>query len=176
MAQNPKYSLLDPGQIIKRVYDEDNDVIRTTGSGGGGGPIECIISQEDDSISIGDGTTLFTGTDVGSDHGLDVNIIGGVVSGTFTPTGLKDGVQVYVITVTDSPTLIPFIADQNGISMRIWGANTIYFGPSTLTAATGYPKLTKEEISIDIQNNANTQLYAVCDTGLTCELRVFALA
>lgn len=70
-------SKLDADQIIQDVHDVDNHSLRTNATIVVPGGIEVAIDQADDSISIGDGTTLFTGTTVGPDHGLDVNIIGG---------------------------------------------------------------------------------------------------
>lgn len=73
MANNLKG--LDANQVIRSVYDISTNSLRTTGSGGGSGPIDIIIDQSTDSIRLGDGTNLITGTTHGSKTGLDVNII-----------------------------------------------------------------------------------------------------
>src|SRR5690606_35163992 len=73
MANNLKG--LDANQVIRSVYDASTNSLRTTGGGGGSGPIEVIIDQSTDSIRLGDGTNLITGTTYGSKTGLDVNII-----------------------------------------------------------------------------------------------------
>lgn len=60
MPQNPNPSLLDPGQIIKRVFDSDEDRIRVDiESTVVAGQQEVLISQSDDSIQVygNDGTT-----------------------------------------------------------------------------------------------------------------------
>lgn len=72
MANNLKG--LDANQVLRSVYDTATNSLRTTG-GGGSGPIEVIIDQSTDSIRLGDGTNLITGTTYGSKTGLDVNII-----------------------------------------------------------------------------------------------------
>lgn len=180
MAKNPLITLLDPGQIVKRVYDESQDRIRVDAqvTATMSGSQEVVISQYDDSIAIGDGSNLFTGTDVNAKHGLDVNVIGGVVSGEFTSSGLGKGLRSQRIIVTDQPTKVPLIplADRNGMSIRIWGSNFVYFGNSDVTVNEGYPKRQYEEIVLDVKDNAAVELYAVCDPGLTCELRIMELA
>lgn len=74
----PPPSLLDYEQILPRVFDEPNGRLRVDAQvTWSGGAIEVIIDQTTDSIRIGDGTTLFTGTTVGSKTGLDVNVLNG---------------------------------------------------------------------------------------------------
>jgi hypothetical protein len=179
MAQNPSPSQLDPGQIIKRSFDEANDRIRVDASVSvSAASQEVVIDHSDDSIKLGDGTNLVTATVIGSDVGLDVNLIGGVVSGNFTASGLSTGLRTSVITVTDSPTKIPETAltGRNTLSVRVWGTNTIYVGGSTVSTTIGYPKRQYEEISMDIKGDASVELYAICASGLTCEIRVLEIA
>lgn len=142
------------------------------------GPQEVLIDHLDDSIAIGTGTTLFTGTTIGPDFGLDVNVIGGVVSGDFSVSGLSIGIKTTVFTVTDTPSIVPAtaFADRNTMSVRVWGANTVYFGGSTVTAANGYPKKYLEEISMDIKDDVAVNLYAVCASGQTSEVRIIEIA
>src|SRR5690348_12079499 len=103
MAQNPNPSKLDPGQIIKRVYNEADDRIRVDAEVTATlGEAEVIISQTDDSIRIGDGTDLVTTTTVGSDVGLDVNIVGGSINATIS-TSLEAG-KVTTQDITDTAT------------------------------------------------------------------------
>ena len=55
--------------------------------------VEVDLSHVDDSVRLGDGTTLFTGTTVGADTGLDVNLINAnieVTQGT-SPWVIGDG-------------------------------------------------------------------------------------
>lgn len=48
--------------------------------------VEVDLSHVDDSVRLGDGTTLFTGTTVGGDTGLDVNLINASIAVTQSGT------------------------------------------------------------------------------------------
>lgn len=171
-------SLLDSGQIIKAVYDESSNKIRVDAEVTLPDNQEIVISHVDDSIRIGDGTKFATATQVSSKVGLDVNLIGGIVSGNFTSSGLSTGLKTQTITVTDTATKIPSVSleNRNSMSIRIWGTNIVYFGSSDVTSANGYPKRQYEEVIIDIKDNSEVELYAICDTGQTCELRILEVA
>lgn len=172
-------TILDANQVIKRVYDEATERLRVDANVSATvGTAEVVISHVDDSIRLGDGVDLVTATTVGSDVGLDVNVIGGVVSGTFTPTGLSTDIKTQAINVTSTATKIPTtsLVGRNAISVRVWGTNTVYFGDNTVTVANGYPKMQNEEIILEIRDGAAVDLYGICDTGLSCEVRVMELA
>ena len=66
-------------QVLRSVFDVDQNCLRVcivSGSGGGPQPpFEVIIDHTNDSIRLGDGTTLFTGTTISGKTGLDVNVI-----------------------------------------------------------------------------------------------------
>ena len=164
-------SELDFAQIIKKVYDRDNEALRTTLTAG-----DLTISAATDSIRLGDGSLLNTITTVDSKNGIDVNLIGGVVSGTFTPTGLNTAVKASRVLITDVLTAIPLssLLNRNGCSFRVIGAATVYFGDATVTAATGYPKFTTEEIILDMTDDV--VIYAICDAGLTSEVAILEVA
>jgi hypothetical protein len=70
------YTQLDQNQILQRSFDEAEDRLRVEAEVTAVlGTVECIITQESDSISIGDGTTLFTGTsDTPGQFSLDTHI------------------------------------------------------------------------------------------------------
>lgn len=177
MAQNPFPSHLDPGQIIKRAFDEANDRLRTdTTINLGGASVE--ISDIDDSIKIGDGSgiTFASITTIGPKRGLDVNVIGGTLTGTFTPSGLRTACRAIALTITSVAVKVPLssLTDRNGVSVRVWGANIVYFGDSTVSSTQGYPKLFREEVMIDITDDVD--LWAVCAAGETSELRIFEVA
>lgn len=173
-------SQLDSQQVLKYAYDDATQSLRTSGSANitATGDLAVEIDHVTDSIAIGTSAQLFTGTSVSSKFGIDANIIGGSVSGTLNPVGLKDGLGVTAVTITDIPSKVPpaaLIGSQNAISVRVWGPGTVYFGPSTVLATIGYPKRQYEEITLDIQQNANVELWAVCDTGVTSQLRIMAV-
>jgi len=74
MANNLK--TIDGQQVLRSIYDPAGNRIRVDAQISAQiGQVEVILDQTADTIAIGDGTTLFTGTTVGADHGLDVNII-----------------------------------------------------------------------------------------------------
>lgn len=73
-------SKLDANQVIQDVHDVDNHSLRTNATLVVPGGIEVAIDQADDSIAIGDGTTLFTGTTDGGKHALDVQVNGGNIN------------------------------------------------------------------------------------------------
>lgn len=178
MAKNPNVTLLDPGQIAKRVYDESEDRIRVDAQLNIGGSSDIVITHLDDSIKIGDGTKLVTATTVSGKNGIDANIIGGVVSGNFTSAGLQTGLKTTVMTVTSTAQALPVtpLANRNSLSVRIIGSNTVYFGDSNVTSSNGYPKYQNEEISLDIKDNSAVYLYAICAGGQTSEVRILELA
>lgn len=168
---------LDYQQVIRRSFDVDNDALRVDASLVMG-ENEVVINQGDDSVAIGDGSTLYTGTDISGKHGLDVNIIAGSVTGEFSESGLKNALKTQSYTVTDIITAIPPVPliNRNSMSIRIVGTGTIYFGNSSVTSSNGYPKGSGEEISLDIKDNTNVQLYAVCDSGQSVEVRILEVS
>ena len=178
MAKNPTPSQLDPGQIIKRVFEDADDALRVdaTVTSTITGPIEVIIdAATGDNIQLSDGVNLNTMTTVAGKKGIDVNVIDAV---TATPTGLSTAIKASVMTVTDVASKVPAtdLALRNGMSVRVWGAQTVYFGSSTVTAVAGYPKRQYEEISLDIQGNASVDLWAICASGQSSEIRILEVA
>jgi hypothetical protein len=102
MALNPSPSNLDQQLILQRVMDSANDRLRVDAAFSAAGTltvkvtdgvddlavnpdgsintnmtgtVAVNISHTDDSIRLGDGTILFTGSTVGSKNGLDINVI-----------------------------------------------------------------------------------------------------
>jgi len=118
-------------------------------------------------------------SDDGGRRSLHVKVTSGNVSGTFEPSGLKTNLKNSVHLVTDTPTLVTPVplADRNAITIRVIGSETVYFGNSSLiTNATGYPKLTLEELAMDIRDTVGVEVWAVCAPGKTSELRILEIA
>lgn len=85
---NSPYTQLDANQVLKQSFDESQDRLRVDAAiTVDNVTLDVQLDQANDSVSIGDGTTLYTGTTVGSDHGLDVNIIGGTVTANIQTAG-----------------------------------------------------------------------------------------
>jgi len=120
-----------------------------------------------------------TGTVIGDKVAADVNLLGGIVSGTFEPTGLKTALKASIHLVTDVPSKITPVplANRNAVSIRVWGSETVYFGHNALiSSATAYPKTTLEELALDIKDTNAVEVYAVCEPGKTSELRILEIA
>lgn len=174
----PQPSPLDASQCIKGAYDDDKGRLRvdTGATIDLDGELEVAISQTSDSIRIGDGVDLVTTTTVGPDVGLDVNIVGGVVTGTFTPSGLTLAIKSSRVSVGAAATALPAmpLANRNGVSFRNLGPGTIYIGDSSVTASTGYPKFVNEEVQLDARNSII--IYATCATGESASVAVMEIA
>ena len=137
----PTPSLLDWGQIIQRVFDESSGLIRTnTVFAPNPGSLEVIITQSTDSIAIGDGNKLYTGTDFGSKHALDVNVLN---SGTASSTipyisslsipnanteysyNVPDGTIVLFIKSTGGQLKLAFQSGGPTLTIRSYGIYTV---------------------------------------------------
>lgn len=163
MAQNPTISQLDPGQIIKRVYDEANDQIRTGATIVAEiGSIDVSISQVDDSIRIGDGTDLVTTTTIGSSTGLDVNVI----SSTATSVQIDglDAFQSSVYTI-DNITILqlfnPAFTNRSVVTMKAvcTGTNYISIKENSNPLTIGWPLFNGDTLQMDLKGTQN--IYAI---------------
>ena len=180
MALNPTPSNLDQQLIIQRSFDKDNDALRTTATAIVDivGDVVCDIdAATGDNISIAsaDGSKKVDVTTISGTNTLAVDVKNAINT---TPSGLSTDIRPQRITVTDVATKIPgtSLAGRNAISVRVWGANIVFFGDNTVTASTGYPKFQYEEIYMDIRDNASVELYGICEAGKTCEVAVLELA
>lgn len=175
----PAPSRLDQQQILQGAYDETEGRLRVDAevTANISAAQEVVISHVDDSIKIGDGVRLAAVTDVDGENGLNVNVLN-QIDGEFSPAGLRTALRSRAISITDVPTKIPLIplVDRNTMSVRVWGAQVVFFGASDVTAAQGYPKFQYEEISMDVQDDASVELYAVCASGQSSEVRVLEIA
>lgn len=184
MAQNPNISRLDAAQIADRVFDPLNDRIRVDANVTASGATEVIITHTNDSIRLGDGTDLVTTTAVGPDVGLDVNILGGTVSGTFTPSGLFTAGKITTMNVTDSAIALPStpLSGRNSLSLtNLSLTDTLYIGFSTGVTANrtiginaGWEVGPQEGFNLDIQDDII--IYGITETGKTILIKVMELA
>lgn len=103
-------------------------------------------------------------------------LINGAVSGTLRLLGASSALQVKKIIITDVPTLIKTDSpERDSMAARVMGFNPVYLGPSNVTVADGYPKFQYEEIIADIKAVAATEIYGICETGKTSEVRVIEI-
>lgn len=186
MSGNPTPSKLDFQQIFQRVMDESEDRLRVNVGADINidGEMEVSISHLTDSIRIGDGLQLVTTTSVGGDVGLDVNLIGGVVSGTFSPTGLKVAFKVTTADITDTASQLPLTPLTGRNSMVIHNlssTDTLFIGPSSSVTAdrvlgttSGHEVFPGETFAIDITNAVI--LYGIAPAGKTIRVKISEVA
>lgn len=67
----------DADLVLRYAFDDATNTIRTTATFTG--PVVVALDQTTDSVAIGDGTTLYTGTTVGPAHAQDVNVVHSVL-------------------------------------------------------------------------------------------------
>lgn len=98
---------LDQQQVIKSVYDTDDNSLRVSvvSGSGGGGSLAVEIDASEDSIAIGDGTKLATITTVGPKNALDVNVVQ-ITGDIATETTLSDLNSKVIKSDTDNVTII----------------------------------------------------------------------
>lgn len=161
-------STQDAHGVLRDAFDDTTKTLRVDV-----GAASIQIDSSTDSITVGDGLgNKVTTTALGADVGLDVNVLDGV-----SAKGLSGGIKISSLAVTSTPTKLTATAfsGRNTLCVRVWGVNTVYFGTNnTVSSSTGYPKMQKEEISIDIKDNVD--LYVVCASGQTSELRIIEVA
>jgi hypothetical protein len=125
MANNLKGD--DAFQVLRSVFDVDKNCLRVCivdGAAGGGSPIEVIVDHTTDSIRLGDGTTLFSSTAIGTKTGLDVSVINNSVG------QVPDTDSVSMVTSgTEYNYVLPIGTKWFEIRSRFKG--TISFGYST---------------------------------------------
>lgn len=89
-------------------------------------------------------------------------------------TALKSSAQT-ATDVRSQVTPTP-LTGRNTLIVRNNGTVNVYFGDATVTAANGYPKGPGEELVIDLQDNVAVQLWAICETGRSANLRILEVA
>lgn len=110
---NAPYTQLDSGQVIQQVFDESTDSLRVNANVTANIDADLgveIDAADGDNIAIAneDGSKKVTVTTVASKNALDVNIVGGVVSGTAATqlssydeiTGLASGIEQTIVSFT----------------------------------------------------------------------------
>lgn len=183
---NPTTTNLDSSQVIKKVYDSVTERLRVDAevTASIAGPTEVVISHTDDSIRIGDGADLITGTPVDGKIGLDVNILAGSITGEFHQTGLNVAGKNTTMYVTDTATKLPAVALSLRNSMGVTNLSptaTLYLGFSTAVTAdravgnnAGWEVGPNEGFQLDIRDNI--PLYGIAETGQTILIKIMELA
>lgn len=157
MAKNPTPSLLDPGQIIKRAFDDDNDALRVDATVLATlGTVEVVVdAASGDSIKIGDGLGHFASVNVdGSLNVTGTSTVSGTVStnlnglATFQTSQYTIGTSAVQLTVTP-------LTNRSSMSIKVvtTGNNAIYIGNSSgVTTSTGFPLFNGDAIQLDLKS------------------------
>lgn len=120
MGSNPKSSL-SPGQIAQKVYDETNDRIRVDAEVNTQlhGDLEVSITDQEDSIQIGDGTDRLA---INADGSINVAVTSSVLpTGAATETTLSS-----VLANQTNGTQQTLIVDTEGHTLKIVKENDNY--------------------------------------------------
>lgn len=189
MAKNPTPSLLDPGQIIRRIFNNDSDSIRVDATVQATiGTVEVVMdAATGDSakswVNDGSGNPI-TSTPVAEKKGLDVNLIGGVVSGEFVASGLSSQGRIITFNVSDTATPLPAVAlpGRNSLALtNLSSTDTLYVGfLSSITAdrvnglTSGWEIGPNEGFNLDIRHNI--VLYGITEAGKTIQVKLMELA
>lgn len=147
-------------QVLRSVFDDDANTLRVSvvSGGGGGGTMEVLVNHVDDSIRLGDGTTLFTGSTVGPKTGLDVNIISGTVTANL---GSLNGAATSANQTTSNTTLSSILTE---LQQKTEPTDTQPVSVTSLPLPTGAS-------TSALQTTGNSSLASI-DTKLTSPLTV----
>lgn len=75
------------------------------------------------------------------------------------------------ISVTDSPQKISIVVGKPTIEILNIGANTVYYGGSGVASSNGFPIYRRTYKSWN-NTKAGWEIYVICASGLTSELRI----
>lgn len=134
--------------------------------------IDVDLDHSEDSVRLGDGTNLFTGTTVGSDVGLDVNVINDPsVANSDLVTSAQAGVDD---TVGGVNLIATALTARKRLFIQNLGSAVVYIGKSGVTPATGYPMIKGAELQLAV--GAAIDVYGICDSGKSAETRHIELS
>lgn len=128
---------------------------------------------------------VVTSTDVtGNKVALDVQVAGGSVSGTLTPSGLKTDFRITTEDVTSVAASLPSggnLTARNALAVtNLSTTDTIYIGKPSVTAdrvngvTSGWEVGPGETFQLDITDAIT--LYAITETGATVKVKIFEVA
>lgn len=105
----PNMSPKDADQCIRAAFDDATNRIRTDATFTG--TVTVALDQTSDSVAIGDGVTLFTGTNVGPAHAQDVNVVQSVLPTGASTSAAQTAAQVSLSSI-DSKLTAPITVKQ----------------------------------------------------------------
>jgi len=186
---NPGLGNLDPAQIFQRSFDESMDRLRVDAAVHASIPPSEIAVEIDaatgDNIAIADPVSgLMANVEtVGGKASLDVQVMGGSITGAFTPSGLRIALKNTTMDVTDVATPLPAvaIANRNAITIRNLSlVDTVYIGNLNVTAdrilgnTSGGELGPNESWNVDITDSI--VLYGRTEAGKTARIKIMELS
>jgi hypothetical protein len=102
-----------------------------------------------------------------------------IVTGSMTPSGLRTGMLVTNLTITDVASALPLVslASRNSMIFENRGAFSIFFGNSNVTASganQGWELIPNASYSVDITDTII--IYAIAPVGQTVNVKVMEYA
>lgn len=147
------------------------------GDGGGSITVDATdldirdLTHASDSIRLGDGTTLTTVTTVGSDNGLDVNVINDIQVSDLADTAILNTQKN--VTTTTGVLLASEQANRKYFYVQNLGSKKTYIGMSGVTTANGI-RLSPGAIA-EFRLGPSLSMHAVAEAG-TQDCRVMELS
>lgn len=106
-------------------------------------------------------------------------------TGSFSPSGLSNGLKTRCFLVTDVPTPIPptALTNRNTLLIRNHSLNTVYVGDINVTAGRtpgtdtdGFEIDPNSTFVVDIKATTLSTVYAVCETGKSAVCKTLEFA
>lgn len=168
-----KYQIFnDVDSISSWLKDGSGNAIGSTGGAldvnVASGNLTVDLSHTEDSVALGDGTSLLTSTTVGGDIGLDVNIINASIAVTATDLDIRDLSHLQDSTkIGDGVEFLAINADGSinanvtpaGFASGVYGANSVGNTATAITAGTsGRDKVLIQALDRDVYVGFNASV------------------
>ena len=182
-------STSENGDIALDVHISNTEIAVTQGSDSpwsiddGGGSITVDATDLDirsldhtsgganDSVRLGDGTDLITSTLVGSDQGLDVNVIN---NPGFANTDAAHGATSVDDTVGGTNLITTALSDRKRVLFYNNGNSRAFIGKTGVTTANGFP--IGRFAGLELEAGPAIDFYAITDTGGSADFRYLELS
>lgn len=123
--------------------------------------VEVDLSHLDDSVRLGDGTNFLTSTTIGSDIGLDVNVIN---DPALANTAIASAANTLAVAATAESAVASILADRKYLYLYNNDNKFMHIGGSGVTAADGFPIGPRSTIELRAGANIDVQ-YVATDAG-----------
>lgn len=133
--------------------------------------VEVDLSHIDDSVALGDGTSLFTSTTVGSDIALDVFSVN---DPTVANTAIATAANTLSVANTSQDVVAAPLASRKYLYIKNQDNKEIYIGPTGVSTSDGFP-LSPSSIA-ELRLGAAVDIEFVGATGATPAIRTMELS